>query len=42
MSGADMPFTIIYHPDVKKRDIPAINANVHQRLRRAVENRLMV
>lgn len=37
-----MSFSIIYHPDVKKRDIPAINSNVHQRLKQAIKTRLMV
>ncbi|SDY20579.1 mRNA interferase RelE/StbE [Allochromatium warmingii] len=36
-----MPFSIIYHPDVKKRDIPTINGNLHQRLKKAIETRLM-
>lgn len=42
MSGTEMAFSIIYHPDVKKRDIPAINSNVQQRLKKAIETRLMV
>jgi mRNA interferase RelE/StbE len=37
-----MPFSVIYHPDVKKRDIPAIDGNMQQRLRKAIETRLMV
>jgi mRNA interferase RelE/StbE len=37
-----MPYSVIYHPDIKKRDIPAIDGNLQQRLRKAIETRLMV
>ncbi len=37
-----MPFSVIYHPDVKGRDIPKLNADVRNRIRKAIETRLMV
>ena len=37
-----MPFSVIYHPDVKGRDIPKLNADVRERIRKAIETRLMV
>ncbi len=36
-----MPFTVNYHPDVKKVDLPRINAKMRERIRRAIESRLM-
>jgi mRNA interferase RelE/StbE len=35
-----VPFELRYHPDVKNIDIPALNANVRGRIRRAIETRL--
>jgi len=37
-----VPFSVIYHPDVKERDIPKLNADVRARIRKAIETRLMV
>ena len=36
-----MPFEIIYHPDVKTTDIPALNELLKRRIKSAVESRLM-
>ena len=41
-SGAKVPFSVIYYPDVKGRDIPKLNADIRQRIRKAIESRLMV
>lgn len=35
-----MPFVLRYHPDVRDVDIPALNANVQARIKRAIETRL--
>ena len=35
-----MPFTLRYHPDVKKIDIPKINENLRLRIKKAIEERL--
>ena len=35
-----MPFVLRYHPDVREVDIPALNANVRARIKRAIETRL--
>jgi mRNA interferase RelE/StbE len=37
-----MPFSLIYHPDVKKRDIPKLNADIKKRIKIAIETRLML
>jgi len=37
-----MPFQVIYHPDVKKQDIPKLNGDVRDRIRKAIETRLMI
>ncbi|WP_200858965.1 type II toxin-antitoxin system RelE family toxin [Syntrophotalea carbinolica] len=37
-----MAFSVIYHPDVKGRDIPKINGDVRVRIKKAIETRLMV
>ncbi len=42
MSGGSMPFSVVYHPDVKERDIPKLNGDVRDRIRKAIETRLMV
>ena len=36
-----MAFTVKYHPDVKRTDIPPINVKMRERIRRAIESRLM-
>jgi mRNA interferase RelE/StbE len=35
-----MPFVLIYHPDVRKRDIPAISRNLRERIAHAIDTRL--
>jgi len=35
-----VPFELHYHPDVRDVDIPAINANMRARIKRAIETRL--
>jgi len=35
-----VPFVLRYHPDVREVDIPALNANVRARIKRAIETRL--
>ncbi|HEX9778571.1 MAG TPA: type II toxin-antitoxin system RelE/ParE family toxin [Geopsychrobacteraceae bacterium] len=37
-----MPFSVVYHPDVKERDIPKLNGDIRNRIRKAIETRLMV
>lgn len=36
-----MLFEVIYHPEVKTKDIPGIPKNVHDRIRKAIEERLL-
>lgn len=36
-----MKYRIFYHPDVKKEDLPAIPSNIRQRIKRAIEERLL-
>lgn len=36
-----MEFEIRYHPDVKKVDLPLIDAQIQKRIKRAIETRLM-
>ena len=35
-----MAYTLLYHPDVRSRDLTHIPRNIHSRLARAIENRL--
>ncbi len=35
-----MPFTLVYHPEVKTLDIPALNCDMSKRIQRAIESRL--
>ena len=35
-----MPFTLVYHPEVKKQDIPGLNRDISKRIQRAIESRL--
>jgi len=35
-----LPFTLRYHPDVKKIDIPKINEKLRLRIKKAIEERL--
>ena len=41
-SGGRVAFSVIYHPDVKGRDIPKLNGDVRVRIRKAIETRIMV
>lgn len=36
-----MAFTVKYHPDVREVDLPRINVKMRERIRRAIESRLM-
>ncbi len=36
-----MPYTVKYHPNVKSVDLPLMNGKIRERIRRAVESRLM-
>jgi mRNA interferase RelE/StbE len=35
-------FSVVYHPDVKGKDIPKLNGDIRERVKKAIENRLMV
>ena len=35
-------FSVVYHPEVKSRDIPKLNGDVRLRIKKAIETRLMV
>ena len=37
-----MPFEIKYHPDVKKVDIPLIDLRTKNRIKKAIETRLII
>ena len=37
-----MTFELRYHPDVKKSDLPLINKNLRERIKKAIEERLLV
>ena len=37
-----MPYTLVYHPEVKTKDVPALNRDVRKRIQRAIESRLTV
>jgi mRNA interferase RelE/StbE len=34
-------FTVKYHPDVREVDLPRINVKMRERIRKAIESRLM-
>jgi mRNA interferase RelE/StbE len=34
-------FEVLYHPDVKRIDIPHLNSKIKSRIKRAIEKRLM-
>ncbi len=36
-----MPYQLLYHPDVPKKDLPEINKDIQERIRRAIEHRLL-
>lgn len=37
-----MPYTLLYHPDVKKVDLPKIDQKIKLRIKKAIEERLLV
>ncbi len=37
-----MSFTLHYHPDVKSVDLPLVNERLKRRIKRAIEDRLVV
>ena len=37
-----MPYILVYHPEVKTKDVPALNRDVGKRIQRAIESRLTV
>ena len=37
-----MTFELRYHPDVKKNDLPIINKKLKERIKKAIEERLLV
>jgi mRNA interferase RelE/StbE len=39
--GNSVSFSHLYHPDVKKRDIPKMNNDIRKRVKRAIETRLL-
>ena len=34
-------YTLVYHPNVKKADLPPIPANLRDRIKRTIENRIL-
>ncbi len=36
-----MAYSVRYHPDVRSEDLPRINARMRERIKRAIETRLM-
>jgi len=37
-----MPYHLFYHPDILKEDLPSIPENIKERIKRAIEQRLMI
>jgi len=37
-----MAYTLVYHPEVKTKDIPTLNRDVAKRIQRGIETRLAV
>jgi|WetSurMetagenome_2_1015567.scaffolds.fasta_scaffold130779_3 mRNA interferase RelE/StbE len=37
-----MAFTLSYHPDVRNLDLPLINKNIKQRIKKGIEERLAI
>lgn len=37
-----MPYKLRYHPDVRDEDLPKINKNIQNRIKEAIEKRLIV
>jgi mRNA interferase RelE/StbE len=42
MCGADVPYSLQYHPSVKSEDIPGLDKRTKERIKRAIETRLAV
>jgi len=36
-----MPYQLFYHPDIEKKDLPDIPKNMKERIKKAIEQRLM-
>lgn len=36
-----MPFEVVYHEEIKTKDLPGIPRNIQERIRKSIENRLM-
>ena len=36
-----MPYRLLYHPLVKEKDIPKLNARIKNRIKEAIKNRLL-
>ena len=36
-----MPYHLLYHPHIKKEDLPEIPKNIRERIRKAVKERLL-
>ena len=39
--GDSVSFSLLYHPEVVKRDIPKLNSDIRKRIKRAIETRLL-
>ena len=37
-----MPYHLFYHSDIKKEDLPEIPRNMQERIRKAIEERLLI
>jgi len=42
VSNPELPFTVSYHPEVKKTDIALFDDKTKQRIRKGIEERLLV
>lgn len=36
-----MPYSLFYHPDIRGKDLPVIPVNIKDRIKRAIEQRLL-
>jgi mRNA interferase RelE/StbE len=36
-----MPFEVVYHPEIKTKDLPGVPKNIQGRIRKAIEDRLL-
>ncbi|MGM0452178.1 MAG: type II toxin-antitoxin system RelE family toxin [Thermodesulfobacteriota bacterium] len=39
--GNSLSFSLLYHPEVVKRDIPKLNRDIRKRIKRTIETRLL-